>query len=278
MFDGLNIFIEKIENFSQSKASDKIDLFAYYIHKVNHTAEFTPQHILKAFAHLKLVPYSNISQYLKDNSDKAKPKKKKVKYLKTKTGYNLEGHFEKEINAMIKDIEVPFINYSINAEHLEWKPSDIPFLNSKTKKAAEFFAKLYYLLYHLENSIRKFIAHRLLRIIGNTWEATLLLAVDLAKAESIRKEVSLSDMLPERGENILFYCMWDDYGKIIKVYPNMFSNTKESDEILAHLNSLAKIRNAIAHNAATIPKEYLDELTVFLIKYVKIMKIHAKDQ
>jgi hypothetical protein len=277
MFDDLHIFIEKIENFRQSKSSDKIDLFAYFIHKVNQTAEFTAQDISNAFTHLKLVPYSNIPQYLKDNSDKAKPKKKKIKFLKKKDGYCLEGHFEKEIGDMIKDVEVPFISYSVNAEHLEWKPSDIPFLNSKTKKSAEFFTKLYYVFYHLENSIRKFIAQRLAKIIGSNWETVLTQSVDLSKAESIKKEVSLSEMLPERGENILFYCMWDDYGKIIKVYPSMFANTKESDEILAHVNSLAKIRNAIAHNAATIPKDYQDEFTVFLKKYIKIMKAHAKD-
>jgi hypothetical protein len=79
-------------------------------------------------------------------------------------------------------------------------------------------------------------------------------------------------MLQDRGDNILFYCMWDDYGKIIKQYPLIFSNSKDCDEVLAHLNSLAKIRNAIAHNTATIPKEYQDELTLFLKKYIKIMK------
>jgi hypothetical protein len=66
--------------------------------------------------------------------------------------------------------------------------------------------------------------------------------------------------------------MWDDYGKIIKQYPLVLSNPKDCDEVLAHLNSLAKIRNAIAHNTATIPKEYQDELTLFLKKYIKIMK------
>ncbi|OCX54220.1 hypothetical protein BEL04_08145 [Mucilaginibacter sp. PPCGB 2223] len=277
MFDELNIFLEKVINFHKSKSSDKIDLFAYFIHKVKEIPEFTAQDIKDAFTHLKLVPYSNINQYLKDNSDKARPKKKKVKFLKKKVGYCLEGHFEKEVGDLVKDADVPFINYSVNSEHLEWKPSDIPFITSKTKKSADFFAKLYYVLYHLENSLRKFIAHRLSKIIGVNWETSLTQTVDLSKAESIRNDVSLSEMLPERGDNILFYCMWDDYGKIIKGYPNMFSNSKESDEILAHVNSMTKIRNAIAHNASTIPKDYQDEFTVFLKKYIKIMKIHAKD-
>ena len=79
-------------------------------------------------------------------------------------------------------------------------------------------------------------------------------------------------MLQDRGDSILFYCMWDDYAKIIRHYPQIFSIAKDCDEVLAHLNSLAKIRNAIAHNTATIPKEYQDELTLFLKKYIKIMK------
>jgi hypothetical protein len=84
-------------------------------------------------------------------------------------------------------------------------------------------------------------------------------------------------MLPERGDHILFYCMWDDYGKIIKAYPAMLSNSKEADELLAHLNSLSKIRNAVAHNVDTILMEYQDELTVFLRKFIRIMKAHVKD-
>ena len=180
--------------------------------------------------------------------------------------------YEIELQSKIKDKEIDFINFSVNQDSLEWKPSDIPFLNSKIKKNAEFFSKLYFLLYHLENSIRKFLNTRLSSILGSDWEKTLIQTVDLTKATSIRKETNLSEMLQDRGDSILFYCMWDDYGKIIRQYPQIFSNTKECDEVLAHLNSLAKIRNAIAHNTATIPKEYQDELTLFLKKYIKIMK------
>lgn len=218
------------------------------------------------------MPYSNVSQYLNDNSNKAKTKKKKVKFIKTKDGFNFLSAYENELKSKIKDKEVDFINFSVNQDSLEWKPSDIPYLNSKIKKNAEFFSKLYFLLYHLENSIRKFLNTRLSSILGSDWEKTLIQTVDLTKATSIRKETNLSEMLQDRGDNILFYCMWDDYGKIIKQYPLIFSNSKDCDEVLAHLNSLAKIRNAIAHNTATIPKEYQDELTLFLKKYIKIMK------
>lgn len=275
MFDNLKQYIGKIENWPQLKGADKVDLFAYFLSSYSNTEEFTPQNITKAFNHLKIVPYTNVSRYLKDNSDKGRPKKKKIKFLKTKTGFHLEGHFEEEFKARINEIEIPFIHFSIDANNLEWKPSDIPFLNSKVNKSAEFFTKLYYLLYHLENSIRRFLSQRLLKIIGTNWEVEILQNVDLGKSEAIRRDVRLSEMLPDRGENILFYCMWDDYGKILKKYPTLLINPKESDEILAHLNTLSKIRNAIAHNAATIPKDYQDELTIFLKKYIKIMKTHV---
>lgn len=192
--------------------------------------------------------------------------------MKTKDGYHLLNSFETEIKTKIKEVEVPFISFSIDQKNLEWKPSDIPLINSKIKKNADFFTKLYFLLYHLENSLRKFLKIRLQSILGSDWEIILSQTIDLSKAISIKNETNLSEMLQDRGNSILFYCMWDDYGKIIKQYPNIFSKNKDSDEVLAHLNSLAKIRNAIAHNTATIPQEYQDELTLFLKKYIKIMK------
>ncbi|MOA08115.1 hypothetical protein D3C78_1278550 [compost metagenome] len=131
---------------------------------------------------------------------------------------------------------------------------------------------MYYLLYHLENSIRKFLTIRLNSILGGSWDSILVSNVDLSKAQSIRRETKLSEMLQDRGDSILYYCMWDDYGKIIRNYPEILPNVKYSDEILAHLSSLAKIRNAIAHNTATIPQEYQDELTLFIKKYIKMMK------
>lgn len=271
MLESLKSFIEKVEEFHSLKGGEKIDFFAYFITVENKNHEFKATEILDAFKLLKILPYSNIPQYLKNNSNASKPKRKNVKFIKTKTGFHLEANFEKELKKKIKEVEVPFISYFVNPETLLWKPSDIPFLNSKTRKNAEFFSKLYFLLYHLENSLRNFLKTRLISIVGNDWEKDLLQNVDLTKAQSIKKEVSLSEMLPDRGDNILYYCMWDDYGKIIKHYPNVFTRPKEADEVLAHLNSLYKVRNAIAHNTMTIPKDYQDELTIFIKKYIKIM-------
>lgn len=272
MLEELKDFIQSVENFDKLKASEQVDFIGHFYIYVKKQNYFTPAQIEKAFATLRILPYSNIPQYLTDNSNKAKTKKKKIKFIKTNEGFHFLSTYEAELKSKVKDKEVDFINFSVNQDSLDWKPSDIPFLNSKIKKNADFFSKLYFLLYHLENSIRKFLNSRLSSILGSDWERTLIQTVDLTKACSIRNETNLSEMLQDRGDSILFYCMWDDYGKIIKQYPQIFSIPKDCDEVLAHLNSLAKIRNAIAHNTATIPKEYQDELTLFLKKYIKIMK------
>lgn len=272
MFDGLSDFTKTVENFDKLKPSEQVDFFGHYFIYIKKQNSFLPTEIEKAFKHLRILPYSNIPKYLNDNSNKATKKKKVIKFIKTKEGFHFVSSFETELKAKIKDEEVDFINFSVNQDSLDWKPSDIPFLNSKIKKSAEFFSKLYFLLYHLENSIRKFLNTRLSSLLGSDWEKTLIQTVDLTKAVSIRRETNLSEMLQDRGDSILFYCMWDDYAKIIRQYPQIFSIAKDCDEVLAHLNSLAKIRNAIAHNTATIPKEYQDELTLFLKKYIKIMK------
>lgn len=271
MLSDLHEYITRIEEFKKLKSSEQIDFFAFYFNIFKNEKVFSSSQISDAFIHLRLQPYSNIPKYLSDNSKKTKGKV--LKYLKTKDGYYLEANFEEELRSKIKlEEDVPFINYRINNDSLTWKPSDIPFINNKIRKNAEFFTTLYYLFYHLENSIRKFLIQRLSSILGENWESQLISLVELSKPLSIRKEVNLTEMLPERGDNILYYCMWDDYAKIILEIPNIFKVDKEKNEVLAHLNSLGKIRNAIAHNASTIPKEYKDELTIFLAKYIKILK------
>ena len=270
---GLTDYIEKIKDFKSLKSSEQVDFFAYYLSIVLNENYFSPSQIQKAFEHLRLSPYSNIPKYLIDNSNNAKKKKKTIKYLKGKEGYHLESNFEDELRKSINiEEEASFIDFDINQDKLDCKPSDIPFTNTKIRKNAKFFTTLYFLLYHLENSIRKFLINRLTAIIGSSWEVEICAKVELGKAQSIKAEVNLSEMLPDRGDNILFYCMWDDYAKIIVEYPQVFSKPKEASEILAHLNSLAKVRNAIAHNASTIPKEYQDELTIFIKKYIKILE------
>lgn len=271
--EGLEKFISGVDNFKTLSTANQVDYFAFYFSVFLNENYFTPSQIQKAFEYLRLNPYSNIPRYLMECSNKAKKKKKPIKYLKGKNGYHLESNFEEDLRSSINlEEEKSFIDFEINQEKLDWKPNDIPFTNSKIRKNAKFFTTLYYLLYHLENSLRKFLINRLTSIVGANWETEICLKADLGKAQSIRSEVNLSEMLPERGDNILFYCMWDDYAKIILEYPQIFTKQKESSEILAHLNSMGKVRNAIAHNACTIPQEYKDELTIFIRKYIKILE------
>lgn len=205
MFSDLKAFISKIENFRDLKPSEQIDFFSFYLSVFKNENYFLPSQISEAFKFLRLTPYSNIPKYLTDNSKRNGNKKKKIKYLKSKSGYHLEANFEDELRGKINlEEEVPFINYKLNSESLSWKPSDIPFTNNKIRKNAEFFTTLYFLFYHLENSIRKFLVQRLIGILGSNWESELCSKVDLTKAMSIRSEVSLTEMLPERGEHILF--------------------------------------------------------------------------
>lgn len=229
MVEELAAFTNRIENFDKLKSSEQIDFFGHFLIYEQKQTYFTPRQIEKVFEVLRILPYSNIPKYLTDNSNKASTKKKKIKFIKTKDGFHFLSSYELELKSKIKVDEVDFISFSVNQEDLDWKPSDIPFLNSKIKKNAEFFTKLYYLLYHLENSLRKFLNARLSSILGTNWELTLIQSVDLAKAVSIRRETNLSEMLQDRGDSILFYCMWDDYGKIIKQYPQIFSNIKDCD-------------------------------------------------
>ena len=144
MIDDLSAFIKTVENFDKLKSSEQIDFFGHFLIYVKKQSFFTPSQVEKAFSELRILPYSNIPKYLTDNSNKAKTKKKKVKFIKTKEGFHFLSAYENELKLKIKDDEVDFISFKVNQEGLDWKPSDIPFLNSKIKKNAEFFSKLYF--------------------------------------------------------------------------------------------------------------------------------------
>lgn len=268
MIDELHKFVNKIEKFDELKASEKIDFFGlFFIEDMNYEY-FVASDILLAFNMLRLEPYSNITQYLNFFSTKGK----KQKFIKIKKGYHFIRNYDKILKENIKITESSFIDFKINSENINFTPSDIPLLNNNERKNAHFFTRLYFLFYHLENSIRNFIKKRLLSIVGSDWENEIISNVDLKKAQTIKKETDLSEMMTERGDNILHYCMWDDYGKIVKQFPKIFNTQIETDEIVAHLSSMTKIRNGIAHNSSTIPKEYQEELNVFLKKYIRILK------
>ena len=80
MLEELKNFIQTVENFDNLKASEQVDFFGHFFIYGKKQDFFTPSQIEKAFATLRLLPYSNVPQYLNDNSNKAKIKKKKVIY------------------------------------------------------------------------------------------------------------------------------------------------------------------------------------------------------
>jgi len=132
MIEELKSFIQKIDNFDKIKSSEQIDFLAYFLIFEQKQQSFTASQIKKLFSDLRILPYSNIPKYLNDDSNKAKGKKKK--FIKLKDGYHFVSTYENEIASKIKTYEVPFINFSINEESLNWKPQDIPFITSKIKK------------------------------------------------------------------------------------------------------------------------------------------------
>ena len=267
MIEDLENFINRVEAFDMLKKSEMIDYFGFFYIEILKNNYFSSKDITLAFSSLRIEPYTNILHYLNKFSEKGRQQK----FIKTKNGFCFIRNYDDELKGKIKDEEKTFLEFVINSESSEWKPSDVPFLNKNERKNAHFFTKLYFLFYHLENSIRNFLKKRLLALLGNDWENEIKVKIDLKKAEAIKKDTDMSDMMAERGDNILHYCMWDDYGKIIKYYPKIFNNQQETDEIIAHLSSMTKIRNGIAHNSSTIPKEYQEELNVFLRKFVRII-------
>lgn len=268
MAKSLEDFIKSIKEFNNLKSSEMIDYFGFFYIEILRYEFFISKDISNAFKELRIEPYTNISQYLIKFSIKSKNQK----FIKLKNGFIFIRNYDVELKSKIDQYETAFLDFKVDVESFDWKPADIHFLNKNERKNAHFFTKLYFLFYHLENSVRNFLKKRLIALLGNNWEEEILIKVDLNRAATIKKETDLSEMMEERGDNILHYCMWDDYGKIIKVYPNIFHSRQETDEISAHLSSMTKIRNGIAHNSSTVPKEYQDELTVFLKKYIKIVK------
>lgn len=164
-----------------------------------------------------------------------------------------------------------FFDYTPSLDVRNLKTSDIPFTNNKITKNAVFCTRLYFLFYHIENSLRKFLKNRLNSIYGHEWENKLNSIVDLHKAKRIKAEVNLSNLFPKRGDNILSYCMWEDYVKILRSIPQILNDEKKLNEFSSHLSSMTKIRNAIAHHAETVDSDTMKEMEVFVIKYIKMI-------
>ncbi len=270
--DSYNVidYVSEIEEFYDLSSRDQAIVFCYYISEVADQTIITVDLIKQAFFHCRIPGYSRISQLLNEKCDTSNAKGKRIWFLKVDGGYIPTKHLIDHVKSNFIDEETEFFTFDLSPT--DWKPSDIPNLTNKIRKNALFFTRLYFLLYHVENSIRRFLTIRLRRIYGNNWEQKLLDKVSLERAIALRKQTDLSELIPDRGNSILYYCLWEDYGKIITENTNVFDEKNDANEIVAHLSSISKIRNGIAHNMETIPSDFLKEMEVFVSKVIRLLK------
>lgn len=83
----LKQFTTKINGFDLLQSSVQIDLFAYFVTKVEKKDSFTAATINECFCLLNLPPHSNISTYLYRSSKRSI--KKNTKYYKKGSGYSI---------------------------------------------------------------------------------------------------------------------------------------------------------------------------------------------
>jgi hypothetical protein len=268
--NSLQDYVSSIDGFYDLQPRDQAIVFCYYISEINGATIIQSELVKQAFLQCRIPSYSRISQFLSEKSDNGRTKGKNVWFLKVESGYIPTRHLIDHVNSNYISEESEFISFELSPT--DWKPSDIPNLTNSIRKNAIFFTKIYYLLYHVENSVRRFLTIKMRQIHGHNWEAKLVKQVDLQRAEALRKHANLSELIPDRGDSILYYCLWDDYGKVILANMNVFQNQSEANEIVAHLYSISKIRNGVAHNMETIPKEFLKEMEVFVAKVIRLLK------
>ncbi|MDT0651561.1 hypothetical protein [Autumnicola edwardsiae] len=100
--EGLENFIFSIEDFSNQKASKKIDFFIYFLQVEKEIVGVTPKEIEDCFNTLHITPYSNIPAYLSRQS-----KIKNKKFLKKGSKYYLERSYRKELEQNFGNIILP---------------------------------------------------------------------------------------------------------------------------------------------------------------------------
>lgn len=107
----LDAFVNRINEFDTFTASSKIDYFVYYHTVIKENEGATAKDIEMCFDELKTTKYSNIPQYLKNNTKKLKGKP--PKFILQKGAYHLERSKNNEIDALINmpRVVIPTNNY-----------------------------------------------------------------------------------------------------------------------------------------------------------------------
>jgi hypothetical protein len=107
----LDAFVHQINDFDTFSASSKIDYFVYYHTVVKGNEGAVAKDIEACFDELKTTRYSNIPQYLKNNTKKVKGKI--PKFILQKGAYHVERSKKSEIDALMNlpRVVVPTNNY-----------------------------------------------------------------------------------------------------------------------------------------------------------------------
>ena len=96
MINKLEDFVSKIKNFGTTTASKKIDYFVYFFTIYADSIPILAKNIEDCFTTLRIPPYSNISQYLSENSKKKKNKTQK--FIKVSSTYHLSRQYVEVID------------------------------------------------------------------------------------------------------------------------------------------------------------------------------------
>ena len=133
------------------------------------------------------------------------------------------------------------------------------------RKQAKQMVDLYYLLFCLENSIRKLVGERLREKYGSTWWDTRVpepVRKNVLKKQKNEKDTPFS----ERSEEPIYYTDFRELVEIIEQNWIDFSDTFRSIEsVKSTLTTLNVLRRPIAHNSV------LDEDEILRFK------LHIKD-
>lgn len=106
MIDNLEEFIDKVDGFDELTGSEKCDYFVYFLTEFKLLPGVKPKDVENCFGELRIRPYSNIPQYLRNNCKKRPGSH--PKFIQQKELYHLERRRKEDIKSTIH-IDKPFI-------------------------------------------------------------------------------------------------------------------------------------------------------------------------